>query len=102
MYTSVHYVIIGSDDDFFPSSNPNQCWPIVGETLRSMQWNYIRNSNIFIQENASENVVCKILAIKCLDPKVLAVLLGCQSQISNNEAVIKSALTRWSHNLIPR
>ena len=36
----------------------NQCWNIV-----KFQWNLKWNSNIFIQENAIQNVVCKMWAI---------------------------------------
>ena len=44
----------------------NQCWNIVNWTLRNkLQWNFNRNSYIFIQENAFEKVVCKIAAILC-------------------------------------
>ena len=49
---------IGSD------TNQNQCWIIVNKTLRNkLQWNFNRNSNIFIQENVYESVVCKKAAI---------------------------------------
>ena len=42
----------------------NQCWNIVDWTLRNkVQWNLNRNWNIFIQENAFENVVWKMSAI---------------------------------------
>ena len=42
----------------------NQCWNIVNKTLRNkLQWNFNRNSNIFIQENAFESVVCEEAAI---------------------------------------
>ena len=42
----------------------NQCCHIVYWILRSkLQWNYNRNSYIFIQENVFENVVCEIVAI---------------------------------------
>ena len=42
----------------------NQCWNIVNWTLSNkLQWNFNRNSNIFIQENALENVVCKKTSI---------------------------------------
>ena len=38
----------------------NQWWNIVKWTLRNtIQWNFNRNSYIFIQENVFENVVCK-------------------------------------------
>ena len=42
----------------------NQPWDIVDWTLRNkLQWNFNRNSNIFIQENAFESVVCEMAAI---------------------------------------
>ena len=42
----------------------NQCWIIVNWTLKNkLQWNLNRNSNIFIEENAFESVVCETAAI---------------------------------------
>ena len=42
----------------------NQCWNIVNWTLgNKFQWNFNRNSNIFIQENAFQNVVCDMTSI---------------------------------------
>ena len=42
----------------------NQCWIIVNWALRNkLQWNLNRNSYIFIQENAFENVVCEMASI---------------------------------------
>ena len=42
----------------------NQCWNIVNWTLSNkLQLNLNRNINIFVDENAYENVVCKIAAI---------------------------------------
>ena len=47
-------------------------WIIVNWTLRNkLQWNLTRNSNIFIQENAFESVVCEMASI-CLGLNVLA------------------------------
>ena len=47
-----------------PSHYLNQCWVIVNWTLRSkLQWNINQNTNIFIQENASKNIVCETAAI---------------------------------------
>ena len=44
-----------------PSHYLNQCWNIVNWTLRNKrQWNFNRNSYVFIQENAFENVVCEM------------------------------------------
>ena len=38
--------------------------------MNELQWNFNRNSNIFIQENAFENVVCEMASI-CLGLNVL-------------------------------
>ena len=54
-----------------PSHYLNHCWNIVNWTLgNKFQWNFNRNSNIFIQENAFENVVCEMASI-CLGLNVL-------------------------------
>ena len=63
--------IIGSDNGLSPtwtapSHYLNQCWNIVNWTLgNKIQLNFNWNSNIFIQENAYENVVCEMASI-CL------------------------------------
>ena len=50
----------------------NRCWNIVNWTRRNkLQWNFNRNSYIFIQENAFENVVWKMAAVFCLGLNVL-------------------------------
>ena len=47
-----------------PSHYLNQCWNIVNWTLKKKkQLNFNSNWNIFIQENAFENVVWEIVAI---------------------------------------
>ena len=47
-----------------PSHYLNQCWLIVNSTLRNkLQWNFNRNLNIFIQENAFENNTTKVWLI---------------------------------------
>ena len=39
----------------------NQCWNIINWTLgNKFQWNFNWNSNIFIQENVCETVVCEM------------------------------------------
>ena len=54
-----------------PSHYLNQCLNIVNWTLgNKLQWNFNRNWNIFIQENALENVVCRWQAF-CLGHNVL-------------------------------
>ena len=69
IFASVIRVIIGSGNGLSPACSApshylNQCWFIVNWTLRNRpQWNFNRNSNIFIEENAFENVVWKMAAI---------------------------------------
>ena len=47
-----------------PSHYLNQPWNIVNWTILSkLQWNLNRNFNIFIQENAFDNVAWKMVAI---------------------------------------
>ena len=50
-----------------PSHYLNQWWNIVNQTLgKKLQWNLKQNSFVFIQENALENVVWKMVAILSL------------------------------------
>ena len=45
-----------------PSHYLNQCWLVVNWTLgNKFQWNPNQNTNIFIEENEFQIVVCKIL-----------------------------------------
>ena len=47
-----------------PSHYLNQCWNSANWTLRNkLRWNFNQNSNIFIQENWLENVVCEMESI---------------------------------------
>ena len=47
-----------------PSHYLNECWNIVNWNPRNkLQWNINRNSYIFVQDNALENVIWKIAAI---------------------------------------
>ena len=47
-----------------PSHYINQCWVIVNCTLRNkLQWNFNKNTELFIHKNASQNTVCKMAAI---------------------------------------
>ena len=59
---------IGSDNGLSPGRHQtiiwNQCWNNVNWTRRNKaQWNFAHNSNIYIQENVFENVVCEMAAI---------------------------------------
>ena len=68
-YASVNRVSIGSGKGLAPnmqqlSHYPNQCWFIVNGTVRNkFQWKLNRNSNIFVNENALENVICEKVGI---------------------------------------
>ena len=66
---SGNLTIIGSDDWWLvawtaPSYYLNQCCNIVNWTLRNkLQSNFSWKSNIFIQENALENIICGMVSI---------------------------------------
>ena len=60
--------IIGSDNGLSPGRHQVIIWTIAGRIVNwthgnKLQWNFNRNSNIFIQENASKHVVWKAAAI---------------------------------------
>ena len=58
-----------------PSQYLNQNWNIINWNFRNKpQWNFNRNSNIFIQENAFENIVCEMASI-CLGLNVLTEMI---------------------------
>ena len=63
---------IGSDNGLSPGQRQAIIWTIAGILLigNKLQWDFNRNSNIFIQENAFENVVCEMASI-CLGLNVL-------------------------------
>ena len=47
-----------------PSHYLNQCWVIVNWTLRNkLQWNFNQHTKFSNHENASENIVCEMVAI---------------------------------------
>ena len=47
-----------------PSQYLNKCWKVVNWAIgNKFQWNFNQNSNIGIQENAFEYVVCEMVAI---------------------------------------
>ena len=67
-----------------PSRYLKQCWNIINWTLRNkLQWNFNRNSNIFIKENAFENGDCKMASIlslpQCVDFALWSVRNGSDS-----------------------
>ena len=58
-YINRHCFILSAQSHYL-----NKCWNVVNWTLMdALQWSSYRNSNLFIQENAFENIVWKISAI---------------------------------------
>ena len=59
--------IIGSDNGLSPGWRQAIIWTNAGilfiGPFGTNQWNFNRNSNIFIQENAFESVICEMVAI---------------------------------------
>ena len=42
----------------------NQCWVTINWILRNrLQWNFNQNTKLFVHENASEKIVCEMVAI---------------------------------------
>ena len=94
--------IIGSGNGLSPGQHQalylNQSWNIVNCTFRNkLQWNSNRNSNIFIQENAFENVVRRCRP-SCLG---LDVLTSLKWKGGNNTETERlqwiSRLSPWRH-----
>ena len=59
---------IASDNGLSPGRRQAIIWNnagilLIGHFRNKLQWNFNRNSNIFIQENAFESVVCETAAI---------------------------------------
>ena len=77
-----------------PSHYLNQCWNSVKSTLRNkLQWNFNRNSYVFIKENAFENVVWKMAAILSR-PQCVKVSFRCQAIAWTNVDLL-SISPRW-------
>ena len=55
--------IIGSENGLLPDRRQAIIWANAGILLIRPQWNCNRYSNIFIQEKASENIVCEMASI---------------------------------------
>ena len=72
-------------------------WNIDNCTLRNkFQWNSKRNSNIFIQENAPENVVCEMASIlsrpRCVNYKAKN-----KTQDTFNQVLCHGFIMTWKH-----
>ena len=92
--------IIGSDNGLSPRRRQTIIWNNVNWTLRNkLQWNFNRNSNIFIQENALEHVVCEMASIlsrpQCVNVGNIGFLLDtlhrniCHSSLYNVQSRMK-------------
>ena len=87
-----------------PSHYLNQCRNIVDWTLgNKLQWNLNPNSDIFIQENATENVVWKMAAIlfqpQCINTSRLSDTICRHRSGSTLVQVMACCLTAPSHYL---
>ena len=82
-----------------PSHYLNQCWIIVNwKLMNKLQWNLKRNSYIFIQENAFENIVCEMAAIfsrpQCVKlVPIMAIANQRQAIISTNDDIFVVGLS---------
>ena len=94
--------IVGSDNGLLPGRRQAIIWTnaglFVNSNLRNkLQWNIKQNSDIFIQENAFENVVCEMAAIlsqpQCV--KVGRCVQGIISHTGNMNLLCSCILQRW-------
>ena len=87
----------------------NQCWNIVNWTLMNkLQWNSDRNSNIFIQENTFENVICEMASIisQCVNTVLCFVVVyslvpgqTCYCNCASDEATLKNRSLEYTRNI---
>ena len=72
--------IMGSDNGLSSDQHQAIIWTnaeisLFGPLRKKLQWNLNRNSYIFIQEIAFENIVCKMVAIlsqpQCIDIEII-------------------------------
>ena len=54
---------LGPDSQSFPALTIKTLHIVISTIRNKIQWNLIRNSYVFIHENAFENVVCEMAAI---------------------------------------
>ena len=77
--------VIGSDNGLSPSRCQTMIWTNAGILIRNkLQWNANRNSNFFIEENAFQYVIWKMLAIFS------------RPQCVNNKSPLPQVIT-WCH-----
>ena len=96
---------IGLDNGLAPGRRQVIIWTnarilLIGPLETNFQWNLNKNSNIFIQENAFENIVCEMTLIlsqpQCninsLDPgrcesNISVIMLGISCDLSSGECL---------------
>ena len=88
-----------------PSHYLKQCWIIVDWTLKNkFQWHLNRNSNILIQENALEHVVCELASILSRPQSVKGSIQNTSASLSEPEAthsIDASTASDWIDLLLP-
>ena len=99
-YVRVRHVCVSKICVISPSQYLYQCWNIVDWTLGTkLQWNFNRNQYVFIQENAFDNVICKMLSISSRPPSVNASVCWLIMAVSGNDyqvfAVFDDLIQLW-------
>ena len=90
-----HWVLQDRKSFFFFFHYLMQCWNIVNWTHgNKLQWNLNQNLYIFIQENASENVVCEIAAILSRGTWINW-LIPWISRLDFKDTIFQSYFTYW-------
>ena len=87
-------------DQQWEGSNWVQCWFVVNQISKKnlLKWSFDKNTNMFIEENMFENIVCKMAVIltrpqwdfSC-DQAALRTLSVCPSHLFDNVPLIVSS-----------
>ena len=81
-----------------PTRYLNLCWLYVNETLgNKFQWNLNRISELLIQENAFENVVCGIVAILYRPQCINWCILWCHQTTTKQDRVVSTLYRLLTH-----
>ena len=95
--------IIGSDNGLSPGRRQAIIWTnvgilLIGPLANKLRWNFNRNSNIFIQENAFESVVCEMTATLSW-PQCVNRLLKCANIRDLTQVTFLDSCDLFTHTL---
>ena len=85
-----------------PSHYLNQCWFIVNWTLGTkLKWSFNKNTKLFFNENASENIVCEMAVILSRGRWVNEVIVSNFLWLSQSTILSMHSLFIWHYSKWP-